>query len=573
MNNSPKHKKTGSKAKAGEHKKPRYKKPKNDKPRSPYGARRERLPRELDIIHEDADILVINKPSGIVSAMPKPGGRPTIYEMVKDYARAKGGRKCRAFVVHRLDLDASGLLVFAKHKAALDWLKDDLRARRIERLYVALVEGTFEGGPGTTGTVQAMLREEQGGNVISVPDQTFLGSKGDAYEARPAVTHYKVLGDSNIRSLIQIKLETGRKHQIRVHMADMGHPLVGDQRYGSGPSKLKRLALHASDLSFRHPGTGQHITFTCPAPSSFYDAVSMPKPEASEASREAIKAPPKRPLPEQRTDPIDDTESGWDSVSEWYGDYQSSNKSDHFSEVIIPGAIGMLNLKTGDRILDIACGEGRIAAAMTDLGAQVSGVDASPGLIDAAKARKLPRSLFAVGDARQLGKLPDEFKAEPFDAAVCIMSLMNINPISDVLEGTSKLLKPGGRFVAVILHPAFRSPGISSWGWEGTKASKQRQYRRVDAYLTSATEPIIMNPGEVASGKKAVQTFTYHRPLESYIKAFAKAGLIIDDLEEWPSRRKSEPGPRANEENRARREFPMFMCIRAIKGITEAQRL
>ncbi len=566
MSDAPKHKKTGPKSKASDRKKPRYKKPKNDKPRTPYGNRRERLPRELDIIHEDADILVINKPSGIVSAMPKPGGRPTIYEMVKDYARAKGGRKARAFVVHRLDLDASGLLVFAKHKAALDWLKDDLRARRIERLYVALVEGTFEGGPGATGTVQSLLREEQGGSVVSVPDQNFLGSKGDANEARHAVTHYKVLGDSNIRSLVQLKLETGRKHQIRVHMADMGHPLVGDQRYGSGPSKLKRLALHASDLSFRHPGTGQHVSFHCPAPSAFYDAVCMDTPEVTTPGTDEIKAPPKRPLPEQRTTAIDETEAGWDSVSDWYGDYQASSKSDHFSEVIIPGAIGMLNLKTGERVLDIACGEGRIAAAMTDLGAQVSGVDASPGLIQAAQARKLPRSQFTVGDARQLGNLPEEFTAEPYNAASCVMALMNINPISDVLEGASRLLKPGGRFVAVILHPSFRSPGISSWGWEGSKASKQKQYRRVDSYLSSKTEPIIMNPGEVASGKKPVQTFTHHRPLESYVKAFAAAGLLLDDLEEWPSRRKSEPGPRADEENRARREFPMFMCIRATKS-------
>ena len=566
MSDAPKPKNARPKPSAGDHKKPRYKKPKNDKPRTPYGNRRERLPRELDIVHEDADILVINKPAGIVSAMPKPGGRPTIYEMVKDYARAKGGRKARAFVVHRLDLDASGLLIFAKHKAALDWLKDDLRARRIERLYLALVEGTFDGGPGATGTAQSMLREIPGGSVVSVPLEEIKGSKGDETEARHSVTHYKVLGDSNIRSLVQLKLETGRKHQIRVHMADLGHPLVGDQRYGSGPSKLKRLALHASDLSFRHPGTGQHVTFHCPAPSSFYDAVCMDTPGATKHSTEEIKTPQKRPLPEQRTSLVDDAESGWESVSDWYGDYQAGSKSDHFSEVIIPGAIGMLDIKTGDRVLDIACGEGRFAAAMTDLGAQVSGVDASEGLINAASARKLPRSRFTVGDARQLDKLPGEFTEEPYDAASCVMALMNINPISDVLSGASRLLKPGGRFVAVILHPSFRSPGISSWGWEGSKASKQKQYRRVDAYLSSTTEPIIMNPGEVAAGKKAVQTFTYHRPLESYVKAFASAGLMMDDLEEWPSRRKSEPGPRADEENRARREFPMFMCIRAIKS-------
>ena len=566
--------------KAGEKErpKPRSGKPKalssplNGPPRSPYGNRRERLPRELDIVQEDADILVVNKPAGIVSAMPKPGGRPTLYSMVKEYARAKGGRKSRAFVVHRLDLDASGLLIFAKHKAALDWLKDDLRARRIDRLYVALVEGTFAGSVGATGTTQSMLREEPGGHVVSVPDHAFRGSKGDASEARPAVTQYRVLGESAKHSLVQLKLETGRKHQIRVHMADMGHPLVGDQRYGSGSSKLKRLALHASELAFRHPGTGQRVRLSCPAPGSFYEAVGMAPPQAAGpgpqvAAKPASRRPPAEPSPATKPDATKsgDAELGWDLVSEWYGNYQSSNKSDHFAEVIIPGTIGVLDIRAGERVLDIACGEGRMAAAMTDLGAQVFGVDAAPGLIQAAQARRLPRSRFAVGDARRLGDLPEGFRAEPYDAAACVMAMMNINPVSDVLAGAGALIKPGGRFVAVILHPSFRSPGRTSWGFEGGSPSKQKQYRRVDSYLSDATEPIVMNPGEVARGGAPVRTFTYHRPLESYVKAFAQAGFAVDDLEEWPSRRTSEPGPRANEENRVRREFPLFMCLRAVK--------
>ncbi|GAB5495503.1 MAG: hypothetical protein Phyf2KO_05830 [Phycisphaerales bacterium] len=545
--------------------KPGFHKPRGDGKRAPYGARRERLPRELDIVHEDADILVVNKPSGIVSAMPKPGGRPTLYDMVKDYARAKGGRAARAFVVHRLDLDASGLLIFAKHKAALDWLKDDLRARRIDRLYVALVEGTFEAGVGTTGTAQSFLKEEQAGHVVSVPDRLFRGSKGDNKDARPAVTHYRVLGQAGSHALVQLKLETGRKHQIRVHMADMGHPLVGDQRYGSGPSQLKRLALHASELAFRHPGTGQRVRFSCPAPSSFYEAVEMTLPKTSRPAPDEIKASDRRIKADKFSSLNKDPEAGWDEVSDWYGDYQTSGKSDHFSEVIIPGAVGMLAVNQGERVLDIACGEGRMAAALTDLGAKVSGVDASPTLIQAAQARKLPHSHFVVGDARQLGSLPSEITGEPYDAAACIMALMNINPISDLLESASNLLKPGGRFVAVILHPSFRAPGQTSWGWEGNKSHEQKQYRRVDAYLSSKAEPIVMNPGEVASGGEAIKTFTHHRPLESYIKAFAKAGLYIDDLEEWPSRRKSEPGPRADEENRSRREIPLFMAIRATK--------
>ena len=537
----------------------------NKAPGKPYGGRRERLPRELDIVHEDADILVVNKPAGIVSAMPKPGARPTLYDMVKKYARDKGGRDARAFVVHRLDLDASGLLIFAKSKPALDWLKDDLRARRIDRLYIALVDGEFTGGKDATGTVQSMLREEPGGHVVEVPDQRYRGSKGDSTEARPAVTHYRVLGVGNGHTLVQLKLETGRKHQIRVHMASLGHPLVGDVRYGKGASRFNRLALHASELAFRHPGSGQRVRFFCPAPPEFYEAVGMPPAKAATPKPQEFKPAVSR---ESATNRKVDAESGggWDEVSDWYGEYQSSNRSDHFAEVIIPGSVGLLNPKQGERVLDIACGEGRLAAAITDLGASVSGVDASPTLVEIANARKLSGSKFVVGDARELGKLPEELRAEPYDAATCVMALMNINPISDVLEGASALLKTGGRFVAVILHPAFRSPARSSWGWEGQRAATQKQYRRVDAYLSAAAEPIIMNPGEVASGGKPVQTLTHHRPLEHYIKAFASAGLLIDDMEEWPSRRKSAPGPRADEENRARREIPMFLCIRAIKA-------
>lgn len=534
----------------------------NKAPGKPYGNRRERLPRELDIIHEDADILVVNKPAGIVSAMPKPGARPTLYDMVKKYARDKGGRDARAFVVHRLDLDASGLLIFAKSKPALDWLKDDLRARRIDRLYIALVDGEFAGGKDATGTAQSLLREEQGGHVIEVPNQRYRGSQGDSTEARPAVTHYRVLGVGNGQSLVQLKLETGRKHQIRVHMASLGHPLVGDVRYGKGASRFNRLALHASELAFRHPGSGQRVRYFCPAPTEFYEAVGMKPAKAVTPTPQETRPVIHRDTPRRR--PEDD--AGWDEVSDWYGEYQTSGRSDHFAEVIVPGTVGLLEPKPGERILDIACGEGRLADAITNLGAAVTGIDASPTLIDLATKRKLSGGRFAVGDARKLDEMPEDLRAEPFDAATCVMALMNINPISDVLEGASKLLRPGGRFVAVLLHPAFRSPARSSWGWEGERASRQKQYRRVDAYLSAAAEPIIMNPGEVASGKKPVQTLTHHRPLEHYVKAFGAAGLMIDDLEEWPSRRRSEPGPRADEENRARREIPMFLCIRTVKA-------
>jgi SAM-dependent methyltransferase len=200
--------------------------------------------------------------------------------------------------------------------------------------------------------------------------------------------------------------------------------------------------------------------------------------------------------------------------------------------------------------------------------------------------------------------VPELAKAkESFDAASCVLALMNMDPFEPVLHGAAAMLKPGGLFVAVVLHPAFRSPGQTSWGWDAAApparivsgsaghlatssagkakpagaASKAhaaapaepapppavRQYRRVDAYLSITRRAIVMNPAQAAEGKPAVTTVTWHRPIEVYAQAFASAGLLIDALEEWPSHRVSEPGPRAAEEDRARREIPMFLALRA----------
>jgi hypothetical protein len=164
-----------------------------------------------------------------------------------------------------------------------------------------------------------------------------------------------------------------------------------------------------------------------------------------------------------------------------------------------------------------------------------------------------------------------------------------------VLEGAAQLLRPGGRFVAVVLHPAFRAPGQTSWQWEepqaaparvrrdptrasrastrppardqakGARPSQVRQYRRVDAYLSEASRAIVMNPGAASSGAAPVTTTTYHRPIGAYVAALATAGFVVDALEEWPSERTSQPGARADEENRARREIPLFLALRAIR--------
>jgi len=284
--------------------------------------------------------------------------------------------------------------------------------------------------------------------------------------------------------------------------------------------------------------------------------------------------------------------SSWDHVAEWYDQLVGERGSDHHERVILPGTLRLLGDVRGRRILDVACGQGILCRRLASLGASASGTDAAPRLIALAKSQKGERPIdYYVGDARRLG----DAVPGTFDAVTCIMALMNIDPLGPVMEGVASKLAPSGVFVAVMLHPAFRAPGQTSWGWEEIKApegawrgsspsrdrpdrgrgkrghakprdvSEVRQYRRVDGYLSPAEREIVMNPGRVASGGKAITTMTYHRPIQSYVSALASAGLLVEALEEWPSVRRSQPGPRAAEENRIRREIPMFLAFRAVK--------
>jgi len=144
------------------------------------------------------------------------------------------------------------------------------------------------------------------------------------------------------------------------------------------------------------------------------------------------------------------------------------------------------------------------------------------------------------------------------------MALMNMEPLGAVVGGAAARLRPGGCFVAAILHPAFRIPGQTAWGWD-ERGEGVCQYRRVDSYLSAQRREIVMNPGEVSRGATPVVTWTFHRPLGEYVRALGAHGLRIEAMEEWVSPRESEPGPRAAAENLARREIPMFLGLRAVK--------
>ena len=241
-------------------------------------------------------------------------------------------------------------------------------------------------------------------------------------------------------------------------------------------------------------------------------------------------------------------------MASWYDSLVGERGSEFHQSVILPGLLRLLDLKQGERVLDIACGQGVVSMALQRAGAAVTGVDLSRALIVSAKERAVPGVRFMVGDVRNM----DFLKAGSFDAAVCVLAAQNIDPIEPVFRECVRLLRPGGRAVFVVPHPAFRIPRQSSWQWD---ENRKLLYREVDRYLEPLKVPIDMRPF-LATGTQL--TWTYHRPLSAYVNGLAEAGMLTSGLEEWVSHKTSQPGPKASAENRARQEFPLFLAIRAI---------
>ncbi len=231
----------------------------------------------LSVVYEDSDLLVIDKPSGMV-VHPAAGNEDgTLVNALLHHCRdglSGINGELRPGIVHRLDKDTSGLLAVAKNDAAHRGLAAQLEDHSMYRLYYALVVGCPKAEAGTVDAPlgrhprdrkkMAILREEQG-------------------RARRAVTHYRVLARYAGISLLALRLETGRTHQIRVHMASLGHPVLGDAVYGGAGTPLERRhpalfagqCLHAKELTFRHPRTGEEMTFTSPLPPDFERLISL----------------------------------------------------------------------------------------------------------------------------------------------------------------------------------------------------------------------------------------------------------------------------------------------------------
>ena len=211
--------------------------------------------KELDIVFEDPYLFVIDKHPGLLS-MSNNSRQQTVQTVLNRYLEKGGGRNT-SHLVHRLDRDTSGLMVYAKDVQTQQSLINGWQQLVSDRRYLALVEGEFQQ---TRGRIQSWLTEDKKFVTHSSPVDN-----GGKY----AVTHYNVLASSNGYSLVECELETGRKNQIRVHMADLGHPVVGDRKYGSDEDPMRRLGLHAYMLCFTHPVTGKHLRFETPVPFCF----------------------------------------------------------------------------------------------------------------------------------------------------------------------------------------------------------------------------------------------------------------------------------------------------------------
>ncbi|UOQ48342.1 RluA family pseudouridine synthase [Gracilibacillus caseinilyticus] len=210
----------------------------------------------MKLLYEDASLIVIDKASGLLSIATEKEKQMTAYKQLTQYVKTKD-KQNRIFIVHRLDRDTSGVMVFAKSEKVKQQLQNNWKSLVVERTYVALVEGKVQS---PKDTITSWLKESSGFKMYS------SHKPGDGKEA---ITTYQLLKTGQEKSLVSIQLQTGRKNQIRVHMSDIGHPIVGDKKYGANINTIGRLGLHAQVLQLIHPITKKRLRFESPIPKEF----------------------------------------------------------------------------------------------------------------------------------------------------------------------------------------------------------------------------------------------------------------------------------------------------------------
>lgn len=255
---------------------------------------------------------------------------------------------------------------------------------------------------------------------------------------------------------------------------------------------------------------------------------------------------------------MDKKDTSWGKVAGWYDEMLENKDGTYQKEVILPNLKRLINPQKGELILDIACGQGFFSRALDESGAKVTGADIAKELIGLARLHSSKTIQFEVAPADALNFVKDN----TFDKALIVLALQNIENMQGTIREAFRALKTGGSFFIVLNHPAFRIPKCSSWQWDNENYA---QYRRVDSYMSDMRNRIEMNPGAMNAGDKKF-TVSFHRPLQVYFKGLTKAGFMVSRLEEWVSHKESKAGPRAKEEDRIRKEIPMFLMIEGKKG-------
>lgn len=212
----------------------------------------------VKIVFEDDWLIVVDKRSGVLSMSTGRPGETTAYSLLSDYVKRVYCKDSKIFIVHRIDRETSGLIIFSKDEKTKHALQENWNSSVLERKYCAILEGR---PPENQGTVHSWLSEN--------PKSLKVTSSPTDDGGKESVTHYRVLSHGKHYSLVEFELETGRKHQIRVHSALLGCPVTGDRRYGAADNPAGRIALHARSIVFRHPVTGKVMSFDTGLPNIF----------------------------------------------------------------------------------------------------------------------------------------------------------------------------------------------------------------------------------------------------------------------------------------------------------------
>lgn len=247
------------------------------------------------------------------------------------------------------------------------------------------------------------------------------------------------------------------------------------------------------------------------------------------------------------------TKTSWERVAPWYDELLKGDDT-YQLKVILPQLERLMEIKRGEAILDLACGQGFFSNHFEKAGGEVIGVDASRQLIARAK-EAFRRVKFYVGQADKLSFI----KNKTVDKVAIILAIQNIQEVGSVFKECARVMKSGGRLFIVMNHPSFRIPKASGWGWD---EEYKTQYRRIDQYLSESKVKIQMHPGDDPDS----HTLSFHRPLQFYFKTLKNNGFLVRNVEEWESHKKSQPGPRAKAEDKARKEIPLFLFLEAVKS-------